>query len=324
MSLKDKILRREELKERISFLEDKVESLEKEKEELKAKADKEEERAKDAVSEKQELDRNLKKKEDKIDSLQDKLRKKEFIDDKTSDVSSKEKISREELRSLLNKLGSVESNDEDMVSVFLSEDSSVKDINSQGFLQTNLTLNQLRRLKEESSVTGEAFFHTENLLNTLIKPPVPVGKEDWEKASSFQVEPLLDRLDEEVGFVFLSAGGSAAALFSEEIEDFEMVKSEIKGKHKKGGFSQDRFERGREKEVKEHIEEVEEACEEVIPEDVDLLCISGSPQILSEFKETIFDGKGVFERKLDVSSIEDKEELERAFHKFWRADVIHL
>ncbi len=325
MSLTDKIFGREELKERIKFLEDKVDNLEDEKEELKRKADKEKERAKEAVSEKQELDRKIKKKQDKLASLQDKLKKKEFLEDKVPGTSEKTLLGRDKTENVLDKLSSMESKEEDMVTVFLPEGSSVDDINSQGFLQTNLTLNQLRRLKEESSQTGMVLFHTEDLLNLLIKPPVPVTKEDWFKDTCFEVEPVSEKLEEEVGFVFLSAGGSSVALFSGEIEDFEIVKSKIKGKHKKGGFSQGRFERGREEEVKKHLEKVADACENVLPEGVGKIAISGSSDMIGSFSERdIFEKKRLFERSLDVSRIEDKESLERAFHKFWKSELIRL
>ncbi|MFP4117140.1 MAG: Vms1/Ankzf1 family peptidyl-tRNA hydrolase [Candidatus Aenigmatarchaeota archaeon] len=325
MSLTDKIFGREELKERISFLEDKIQSLKKDKKELERKAEKESKRAKGAVSEKQELDRKIKKKEDKLASLQDKLKKKEFLEDKTSQVREKSLVGKEKMRGLVRKLGSMESSKEDMVTVFLPKGSSVNDINSHGFLQTNLTLNQLRRLKEESSETGMVLFHAENLLNLLMKPPAPVAREDWFKGTGFETEPVLEKLKEEVGFIFLSAGGSAVALFSDEIQEFQIVKSKIKGKHKKGGFSQGRFERGREEEVKKHVEKVVKACDDVLPEEIDWIALGGSPEMISDFKEReVFEDKKLFERKLDVSSIEDKGALKRAFNKFWKSELIHL
>jgi len=324
MSLTDKIFGRKELKERIGFLEDKIESLEKEKKDLERKAEKEKKRAKEAVSEKQDLDREIKEQKDRIQSLEDKLRKKEFLEETTPAEVRDERVSRDVLMDLLDKLESFRSNKEDLFSVFVPTGSSVSDIDTQGFIQTNLTLNQLRRLKEEDSETGKVLFHCEGLLTFLIKPPVPIDEDIWSKDSGFTVEPLREALDSSVGFIYLSAGGSAVALFSDGIEDFEVVRSSIKGKHKKGGFSQGRFNRGREEEVKKHVEEVVEATETVVPEDVEV-AVCGSEDLLGLLRETGFtDRRKTFRRSLDVSGIETKDQLDRAFKKFWRTRIIHL
>lgn len=325
MSLTDKIFGREELKEKINFLEDKVESLEKEKRELKRKADKEEKRAKEAVSEKQDLDRKINKQKDRIESLEEDLKKKEFLED-TSAVSGNRsrELGREDVKGILNKLDSMESKDEDMFTVYLPKGSSVQDLDSQGLIQTNLTLNQLQRLKEEGSETGKALFHCENLLSFLIKPPVPLKEEDWVKDSFFDVGPLKKGLDKKVGFLFLSAGGSAAAVFSEEIGEFEILKSEIKGKHSKGGFSQGRFERGRKEELKKHVDDVLDSCEEIIPDGLPV-ALCGSEEMIGLLKDSGFlEDKEFFRTKMDMSSIETRGDLERAFHKFWKSDIIHL
>ncbi len=325
MSLTDRILGRQRIKERVSFLEDRIESLEEEKKELKRKAEKEERRAREAVSKKQELDEEINRQRDKIESMKDRLRKKEFVEETTTSGVDGDKVDRDTMTDLLDKLQSMESSKEDIFSVFLPESTTLRNLDSDGLLQTNLTLNQLRRLEQEDSETGKVFFHCENLLSILIKPPVPVDREQWVKDSSFVVEPLREKLESKVGFVFLSAGGSAVALFGEELEDFDVVKSKIKGKHKKGGFSQDRFQRGRDEDIKKHIEEVVRACEDIIPEDIETLAVGGSPEMVGEFRESdLADDKNFFVKKLDVSSVKNPEDVKVIFSKFWKSDLIRI
>ncbi|MFP4116223.1 MAG: Vms1/Ankzf1 family peptidyl-tRNA hydrolase [Candidatus Aenigmatarchaeota archaeon] len=323
MSLKDKIFGREKLKQRISALESKVEGLEAEKEELDKKARKENKRAKEAVSKRQDLEKKINRQEDKIQSLKDELRKKELVEETTGVEADSHRLGRDETEDLLSKLGSMESEKEDLFTVFLPSGATIQDLNSQGFLQTSLTLNQLRRLKNEKSETGKVFFHCKNLFNVLIKPPVPMDKGDWVKDRELVVKPVKEKLKEPVGFVFVSSGGSAAALFGEGIEESRLVESQIKGKHKKGGFSQDRFERARREEVKKHLNEVVDACDEVVPENVEKVAVSGSRRMVDEIKGMGIPGDA-FERALDLSSIENDEDLRRAFEEFWKTGIVHL
>ncbi len=324
MSLTDKIFGRQSLKERISFLQERVEGLEKEKEELRIKADKEQNRAKEAITRKQQLDREIKKKQDRIESLQDEIKKKEFLSSTSISDKKTDEVPRERLGSILEKIGSIESKDDDLFTVFLPKETSVEDLDAEGLIQTNLTLNQLRRLKEESSETGKVLFHCEDLFSLLLKPPVPVRKDSWKKGKKFETDRLQELIEQDVGFVYLSAGGSSAALFSREIKDMEIVRSSIKGKHKKGGFSQGRFERGRMEEVKKHVEKVVDAAKKVIPEDVEV-SVCGSEDLVALFEDSDFaDERRTFRRNIDISGIETKNDLQRAFSRFWKASITYL
>lgn len=325
MSLTDKILGRQDLKDRIKKLEGKIQSLEGEKEKLKEQAEKERERAKEAVSKKQELNEKINRQEDKIQSLKDKLRKKEFVEDNLNQGPRPDRISKERLRKLVGKLKGIESGEEDLLSVFLPPGVEINRLDTEGVIQTSLTLNQLKRLKEEGSETGKAFFYTDDLISLMVKPPIPIDGEDWFLSNRFKVSPLEGVIDGKIGFIFLSANGSAVAVFDDEVKDFRKIGGDIKSKHKKGGFSQDRFERGRKEEVKKHIREVEGVCQDFFSDDIEKIALSGSEDMVNKFNGCDFlNDKSHFERKLNLSEITDRSDMERAFSEFWKAETVKI
>ncbi len=325
MSLKDKIFGREKLKEKVKSLERSIQRLEDEKEKLKRKADKEEDRAKEAFSKLQGLHEEINRKEDKIGSLEDELRKKELVDKAKGTKFKSRGIRRSETKDLVSKLGSIKSDKEDLITIFLPPDTSVSDVDSQGFIQTSLTLKQLKRLREEESNTGKVFFYADNMLKLLFKPPVPVREDGWKKDQIFHVDPVLESLDKTVGFVFLSCGGSAVAVFDHEIKEHKIVKSKVKDQHKKGGFSQGRFERSREEDMKRHIDDVLEAYKGIFSEDIDMVALCGSGDMVSKFKErNPFHDINVFEKNPNLSKITQEKDIKKAFKQFWTTEVTHL
>lgn len=324
MSLTDKIFGRSELKKRIKELEERIEALNKEKKHLEEKTEKERKRAKEAVSEKQELDEKINRQKDRIESLEDKLRKKEYAEKAIGEKTQPNRLSRDKLRSLLEKLESVESKEEDIFTVFFPPGASMEDLASRSALQTNLTMNQLKKIKEESSETGKVLFYSENFISLMIKPPIPIEREDWNRSKTFEVSDLMKQLDSTMGFIFLSAGGSALSVFGEDVQESRFVKGEIKSKHGKGGFSQGRFERKRGEEVKAHLDNIEGAAKEFFPENLEIVALSGSKRMVKKFeKESDLKGT-IFEKKMDLSKIQDEEDIAKAFRTFWQSQIIKI
>lgn len=319
MSLTDRLFGREKLKEKIDALQQELDQARREKQELQEKLESERERAKDAVSERQKLNERINRQQDKIGSLKDKIRRKEYIEDRVGKDLRSNKISRNKLASLLNKLSSFESEGDDLLTVFLPPNASIEGVDSEGVLRTDLTLNQLKKLKEEESETGKVLFYCENLLSLLLKPPLPIKEQEWYRSKMFKISPIQEQLEKEIGYLFLSGGGSTAALFGKEVEDFEIIESKVKSKHKKGGFSQGRFERKREEEVKKHLDEVVENSREIFPADLEIFALSGNKKMVSSLREKDFlADKESFVKKIDLSKVSGKGDLEKAFNEFWK------
>ncbi|GEM_PF-1769949 len=325
MSLKDRILGREKLKRRVESLESEIEDMKSLKRDLERKASKEEKRAKEAVSKMQGLHEEINRKKDRIKSLEDKITKKDLIEKAVGSKSGERTMGRQKTKKLLEKIENMVSSEEDLLTVSIPSGSSLRDIDSDGFIQTSLTLNQLKRLRDEKSETGKVFFHCPDLFNILLKPPIPVQNEDWHVDSNFDIGLVSDILQSRVGFVFLSAGGSAVAVFGDTIEDYSIVKSSVKSKHKKGGFSQDRFKRSRDEDIKNHIEKTVKALGETVPGDIGLFAVSGSKKMVSMLTEhSFFEDRKIFERSLNLSRIVEEDDLKKAFREFWSTEVTHL
>lgn len=318
MSLKDKLLGKEELKKKVEELEEELEEAERKREEAEEGAEKERERAREAITEKQELNEEINRKKDKIESLEGRVRKKEYVEEALGSEIQSNTLSREDLMSFIEKLGSIESDREDLLTAYIPGDSGLEKL-SDGAIQNELTLNQLKSIQSLDWKTGKILFHANHLATLLVKPPLPVNVEEWELSDGLETSRLEKQLGREVGLIFLSAGGSAVCIFGEGVEKFRLVESEIKSKHSKGGFSQDRFERRREEEIKKHLERVEEAYEELL-EGVETTALSGSGEMVNRFSSKLAEGEA-FERKLNISSIESEEDVERAFREFWKSEV---
>ncbi|MFP4045622.1 MAG: Vms1/Ankzf1 family peptidyl-tRNA hydrolase [Candidatus Aenigmatarchaeota archaeon] len=327
MSIADKILGKEKLKRKIGVLEDRLESLKEEKERLKEQADKDRKRAKEAISEKQNLHEKINRQQDKIESLKGRLNQEEMVRNAVESKEERHRLGRKDLRSLLTKLGSMGSDREDMFSIYLPPGMPLGKLDREGSLRSEMKLSQLQRLKDIDSRTGKIMFYCEGLVEILIKPPLPIEEETWKSGNSFLVEPLEEQLEEsEIGLVFLSAGGSGVARFNGDVKTV-VVKSSIKGKHSKGGFSQDRFSRLRDEQVEEHLDEVEEAMKELWSETPEYVVLSGSQEMRKKFQDRnveLFSEAVTFEKPMDFSKVTNQEGMERVASFFWKTEVTQI
>ncbi|MFW6194676.1 MAG: Vms1/Ankzf1 family peptidyl-tRNA hydrolase [Halobacteriota archaeon] len=312
------------LKEELAELQRELDDLREEKEGLDKKLEKQKKRTKKAESEKQELHEKINRQEDQIQSLKNKLRNETLSE--SQELKDVETILWNNPEVQLSKIGSIRSEEEDLLTIFLPKDHSIRDIEDSAFLQSKLTSRQLESLENTKSDTGKVLIHSDGLFTTLIKPPLPIERSDWLLSKQFNVEPLLSQFDKSICLVFLSSGGSAVATFDrKEIEDYRLVKADIKSKHSKGGFSQDRFQRRRDEEIKGHIDDVEEVMEEL--PDADLIALSGSQKMVSELekKDLIHKHRDkTFHKRLDLSNINEEKDLRKATHKFWKIETTNL
>lgn len=312
-----------QLKEKIVELQEELERLREEKKKLDKKLEKQNKRAKKAETDKHELHQKINRLEDQVQSLKNKLQNEAA---EAHELVYEEPILWRDPELLLSKVSSVRSEEDDLLTVFIPKELSMMDIEDSNFLQFKLTPKQIERVEKTKSDTGKALIHAEGLFTTLTKPPLPIKNGEWFLSTQFKVEPLLSQFDKKVCLAFLSSGGSAVATFDREgIEDFQLIKADIKGEHSKGGFSQDRFQRRREEEIRDHINKVENALEE-LPE-ADYLTLSGSQKMVSELEKSDHIHKlrnKTFHKKIDLSHIEEEKDLRKATQKFWSTETLNL
>lgn len=326
MSFVDKLLGREELYNRIDRLEDQIQELKQRNERLEEKHAKADKRKKEAVTKKQELEKKIKNKENKIKSLQDKLKRKEVMQDTIEKSEKRIDLSRDDMLSFIEKLKSISSNKQDMYTAHVPPDEKLSDIDTDAKLRYELSLNQLKSIENDDSKTGKIIYYTPSLVGYSVKPPLPLKAAEFEVSKQFNVQHLEEMYNKKVCFVYLSVGGSAVSIFGEEVIESEIISKNIQGQHKKGGFSQSRFENIREEHIDELIDDIVD-CTENIMEDVDILCISGNQKLKSKFKETdLYEDLDIetFEKGIDISKITQQEDVEKAYDKFWRLKISNL
>jgi hypothetical protein len=96
------------------------------------------------------------------------------------------------------------------------------------------------------------------LFTLVLVPPFPLQDTALSLGGKFQLQTLKEITEIPVLIVSAHAGDTllGMALGSGGFEEMEVVSSQVKEKHSKGGFSQKRFERLREEDIKNHLESV--------------------------------------------------------------------
>lgn len=110
------------------------------------------------------------------------------------------------------------------------------------------------------SKRGGILLHNPQLFTLQLIPPFPIQEIYSKEGSTFTLDLLGEMMDTPVLVVSAHAGETflGVALSKEGFEAEELVESSVIGKHSKGGWSQKRFERLREEEIKSHVDLVNE------------------------------------------------------------------
>ncbi len=106
------------------------------------------------------------------------------------------------------------------------------------------------------SQRGGIVLHSPQLFTLQLIPPFPIQESYTREGGTFSLDPLEEIMETPVLVVSAHAGETflGVALSREGFEAEELVESPVMGKHSKGGWSQKRFERLREEEIKSHVD----------------------------------------------------------------------
>jgi peptide subunit release factor 1 (eRF1) len=271
----DELLGRAELKERIEDLEDKRES-------LQAQLDAESERRREAVRDRQDAEQRVNELEDRITELEDRVDRLRSEDGGPEPEFRGRHVLRGERRDrVLALLDSVESTEEGVLTAYVPNDPSetVRD-----------AFGDRAPLVERAAPCLVVRDH-EGLLSAAVRPPNPPAAFcEWGRTARVEREWIAPtgryalavvRADLFALGVFeapepASPGGPGRP----ERVDFEGFTSDVKSKHSKGGYSQDRFERRRDSQIREHLDACQAALSAV---DADRVFVVGEGTLLDEF-----------------------------------------
>jgi len=250
MSLTDFLRNSEEVGE----LRRKVEDLKKEKERLQKRFEAEKERRSKLSTEKQEAEKELKKLRQKLEDNKKEEKKEEGLK-----VSFKA-LSYEKASSILDKVSTVKSADRDLVSVY--KKGRLSEIDDYRGLKNSLSSEKLTLVDRKTCLTA---FIDEDFLQVVLKTR-PFFESEWFISDSFKTEKIQKFISRKKTWVVVSAGESMIIKEKEgKVLDREEVKSRVDHSHTQGGYSQKRFERKREEQVDEHLEQLREKIDSEDP-----------------------------------------------------------
>jgi peptide subunit release factor 1 (eRF1) len=217
-----------------------------------------------------------------------------------------ETLSPSAVRAYLSKISSFHAPADDLLTAYLLPGARLSSVLSEKVLdmigEEALTL--LERLDPETGLV--LFYDIHRMICEAIIPPFPVPSSSWQLGNSFETSLLEEILgkDYRVLVLVLHAGESFIG-FAPDARVFdteEFIKSSVKEKHSKGGFSQRRFERLREEDIAHHMDKVFETLRKVLEENPGIDCVitSGDSQLIREAQKRLPLNLEIIEKPTDI------------------------
>jgi peptide subunit release factor 1 (eRF1) len=296
----DDLLGKTELKERIAKLED-------EKERLESQLEAEQERRADASTAKQAAEERINRLEDRIADLEGQLEQAESDDDLT--FRYREDVAGDRRDAVLARLRSFETDPEGVLTAYLDDSDDLPDPVEEALGDRTPLARQAAPCLLVADDAG--------LLATALDPPVPPGAFcEWD--DTVAVEPAWFVPQGRYALALVRADLFAVGVYEgTERVDFSGFESDVKSKHSKGGYSQARFDRLRDEQVQDHLDD----CAMVIRtlrSDVDRLFLVGDAKAIEELDEAADATAAV-----DATG-KPEEALGDAYHDFWTTRVYGL
>lgn len=162
----------------------------------------------------------------------------------------------------------------------------------------------LDRLEPETGLV--LFYDLHRMVCEAIAPPFPITFPAWELGDSFEVSLLEELLSKDYRMLVLVLhAGESFIGFAPDAQVFdteELIRSSVKEKHSKGGFSQRRFERLREEDIAHHMDKVLEVLDRVLEEKklIDCVILSGDFQLIGEIRKRLPFNLDIIEKPSDI------------------------
>ena len=329
----DKLFNRKEMEAEIELLKKQINNLEIENKSLSKRLIKNDDRTKKAISDKQSSDLSLNKAEKKIKMLEHELKNLKERVQNPDGVSFKKSITLTNTRSseMLFKIGSIQSKNESLLTIYLSKDKSISDLFE---FECAIDLDKdvkylLQRIRSE---TGFALFYDMNQLGgiaIIVLPPFPITESEWKLDNSFNITPIQEILDSNwtVCTVLAHAGETFIGVLNQEMFiDYKIVRSSVKEKHTKGGWSQGRFDRLREEDIKHHIDKAKDEFEFLINEnEVKMVVASGDQGLAHEIIKDLNESNyKILNKNVDVKFKKHKIDKESIRTSMWSSKWYEL
>jgi hypothetical protein len=276
----------------VEALGDKVQLLETERDLLQKRILKEEERGKRAKKDLQRVEVSLKEAKQRVVTLENELEK--FKEVEKEDITFKDTLTLTDQRSLelLHKIGSIKSEKRDLLTIYLMPGEGIADLERSGEI-----------------------------------PPLESDIESgWMLADAFNTEPIEESIHRDRVFCIILSHADETFIGVSDRNDFldyRIIRSGVKEKHTKGGWSQKRFSRLREEDIKNHVKKVADALSKIIDkwgDSIEFIIVGGDYNLIKEPLLSL--GKiPIVVRGIDARVGEEREGLEdirvKAFSLRW-------
>lgn len=243
-----------------------------------------------AVAAKQEAEEKLKAVEIRLQTLEHELEKERKDSSGELYFRRTDQLSKQRTEEFLLALSSIKNPVESLLTVYIASGSRLENIEDHDDVLEMLDSETVAMVDKVDSSTGLVLFYSQDfMINELIVPPLPLKRSCWSTGSTFDTAPVLELLRTRASILVLVAHAGESLLGyspdSERIDASRLVKSSVKAKHAKGGFSQRRFERLRDEDIAHHIDKVKPALRDLIDEcddSTDYFVIAGDRQLAEE------------------------------------------
>jgi len=317
----NKLLGKKELEEHIRTLEAQIEQLRSANESISARLASRDETTRKAISQKQVVEEELNSSKKKIETLEHKISV--FSKDTSLDVTF-QNISSIPIQSMANyvcQTGSMHTLDNSLVTAYLQPGQSLSGLENGRELLESQGHETVGLVDKIASPTGVAvFYDMGGMVREAVAPFLPVDVSSWQMDARFDVIPLQELIDRKVNIcVLLAHAGESFIGITDNpgsFTDYQIVRSSVKGKHTKGGWSQRRFERLRDEDILHHVKKVKDALKKMVDgsfTEITFMLTGGESRLVSEIMAD-FDCP-VVDRRFDVAV--DKKRIDRILKEVW-------
>ena len=317
----DKLLGKKELEEHIQTQEAQIEKLRSANKSISARLASRNEVTRKAISQKQVVEEELNSAKKKIETLEHKISV--FSKDTSLDVTF-QNISSIPILSMANyvcQIGSLQAPDNSLITAYLQPGQSLPDLENGRELLESPGYETMGLVDKIASPTGVVVFSdTLGMVREAVAPFLPVDVSSWQMDARFNTLPLQELIDRKVNLCVLlaHAGESFIGITdnSGSFTDYQIVRSSVKGKHTKGGWSQRRFERLRDEDILHHVKKVKDALKKMVDgsyTEITFMLTGGESRLVSEILAD-FDCP-VVDRRFDVAV--DKKKIDRILKEVW-------
>ncbi len=208
----------------------------------------------------------------------------------------------------LSRIKSLKSDQESLITVYVPQGQSLSDLKNSEKVVDQIDVNSQHLLGKIDSQTGYVLFYDPfGMVREAVAPVFPLKDSMLKFGKTFDVKKLKVMANKDVGVcvVIVHAGESFVGFAPDKngFETHQVVRSSVKAKHTKGGFSQRRFEKLRDEDIAHHIEKVRKVIKKVLDDDInniDYIITGGDSQLVKHAMDGLADDIPVIEKTMDV------------------------